>query len=170
LTSIRTARLTGLRPVPDHRDALAAVVQDPRVAETLWPGELGGARTGAQTGELLGLFIAHWDAHGFGPWMFFEQHSDAPVGYAGPRRTEVEGADEVEILYAVTSARWGRGFATEMVRAAAAHAGIPDLVCFTLATNAASRRVMEKAGFRYERDFVRAGLPHVLYRTGPRPE
>jgi hypothetical protein len=34
--------------------------------------------------------------------------------------------------------------------------------------NVASRRVMEKSGFSYEREFVEAGeevgLPHVLYR------
>jgi RimJ/RimL family protein N-acetyltransferase len=41
---------------------------------------------------------------------------------------------------------------------------LPGLVCFTLETNRASRRVMEKAGFRYERDFVYKDLPHVLYR------
>jgi RimJ/RimL family protein N-acetyltransferase len=39
-----------------------------------------------------------------------------------------------------------------------------DLVCFTLTTNHASQRVMEKVGFRYERDVLHAGLPHVLYR------
>ena len=29
---------------------------------------------------------------------------------------------------------------------------------------AASRRVMERVGFRYERDIIWAGMPHVLYR------
>jgi RimJ/RimL family protein N-acetyltransferase len=38
------------------------------------------------------------------------------------------------------------------------------VVCFTLTTNRASQRVMEKAGFEYERDIVHAGLPHVFYR------
>jgi RimJ/RimL family protein N-acetyltransferase len=37
-------------------------------------------------------------------------------------------------------------------------------VSFTLPHNAASRRVMEKAGLTYERDITHAGLPHVLYR------
>lgn len=40
-----------------------------------------------------------------------------------------------------------------------------ELVAFTLPHNAASRRVMEKAGFAYERDTEHAGLPHVLYRS-----
>jgi [ribosomal protein S5]-alanine N-acetyltransferase len=37
-------------------------------------------------------------------------------------------------------------------------------VAFTLATNQASRRVMEKVGGQFESDIVHAGLPHVLYR------
>ena len=41
---------------------------------------------------------------------------------------------------------------------------LPELVSFTQTTNVASRRVMEKAGFRYERDFTYASTPHVLYR------
>jgi RimJ/RimL family protein N-acetyltransferase len=161
---IETERLVGLRPQHDHYDALAAVVQDPRVAETLWPGELGGPRTDAQTRDRLSAFIDHWELHGYGPWMFFERQTAVPSGYAGMRHTVVDDTPEIELLYAVPSASWGRGLATEMARAAVAHTAIEDLVCFTWTTNIASRRVMEKAGFVYERDFLRAGLPHVLYR------
>ena len=42
--------------------------------------------------------------------------------------------------------------------------GLPDLVTYTLPGNLASRRVMEKLGFTYEREVVHADLPHVLYR------
>jgi RimJ/RimL family protein N-acetyltransferase len=42
--------------------------------------------------------------------------------------------------------------------------GIADVFCFTLTTNRASQQVTRKAGFRYERDIVHAGLPHVFYR------
>jgi RimJ/RimL family protein N-acetyltransferase len=154
--------------VRDHYDALAGVVQDPQVALTLWPGELGGPRTAAQTQTRLDEHISHWDEHGFGLWMFFERAGGAAIGYAGPRRTVVEDRPEIEIAYAVTSTQWGKGFATEMARAATkdalARCGQTGLVCFTLESNRASQRVMEKAGFRYERDIVRAGLPHVLYR------
>jgi RimJ/RimL family protein N-acetyltransferase len=43
-----------------------------------------------------------------------------------------------------------------------------SLVSFTLPTNAASRGVMERAGFRYERDFVHTEMLHVLCRL-PNP-
>jgi RimJ/RimL family protein N-acetyltransferase len=39
-----------------------------------------------------------------------------------------------------------------------------EIVAFTLPNNVASRRVMEKTGFTYERQIVHVGLPHVLYR------
>jgi RimJ/RimL family protein N-acetyltransferase len=41
---------------------------------------------------------------------------------------------------------------------------LTDIVCFTLTTNMASQRVMQKAGFTYERDILHANWPHVLYR------
>jgi ribosomal-protein-alanine N-acetyltransferase len=88
----------------------------------------------------------------------------------------VGGNDEVELAYALMTEYWGQGLATEMVEAILAvvfeKLDITNLVCFALTTNRASQRVMEKAGFEYERDVVHAGLPHVLYRitaSGWRP-
>ena len=45
-----------------------------------------------------------------------------------------------------------------------ASAASTDLVVDHAAAQRASRRVMEKLGFAYERNIVYAGLPHVLYR------
>jgi len=80
--------------------------------------------------------------------------------------------DEVEVAYALVADFWGRGLATEMagrfLEMGWGHYGLTEIVCFTLTTNLASRRVMEKVGFHYERDIVHSGLPHVLYRiTAP---
>jgi [ribosomal protein S5]-alanine N-acetyltransferase len=63
---------------------------------------------------------------------------------------------------------WGRGLATELARESLRVAfdvvGVDSMVSFTLPTNRASQRVMEKVGFVYERDGVWADLPHVFYR------
>jgi hypothetical protein len=70
--------------------------------------------------------------------------------------------------YGLAAAFWGQGLATELARKSVwvgfETLGLSELVCFTLPTNGRSRRVMEKSGFRYERAFEHAGLPHVLYR------
>jgi [ribosomal protein S5]-alanine N-acetyltransferase len=63
---------------------------------------------------------------------------------------------------------WNKGVATEIatvsLKVAFERIGIGNIVAFTLPTNWASRRVMEKVGLRYERDIVHAGRSHVLYR------
>lgn len=74
----------------------------------------------------------------------------------------------MELGYAIVAERWGRGLATELGEAAVAigfrDLDLEEVVAFTLPHNHASRRVMEKLGFAYEREFVWKGLDHVLYR------
>ena len=80
----------------------------------------------------------------------------------------VGGGDEIEVGYALMPQYWGRGLATELARECARigfeQLGQRDLVAFTLPTNYASRSVMQRVGFLYERDVIWAGMPHVLYR------
>ena len=101
--------------------------------------------------------------------MWREKASGEVVARGGLQHTHVGGGDEVEVGWAVAADRWGEGLATELgaasVRAAFDDHGLADLVSFTLPTNLASRRVMEKLGFAYEKTapFMHYG-EHVLYR------
>ena len=70
-----------------------------------------------------------------------------------------------------TCPRWGEGFATEVGQAALDVAfgplNLDDVVAFTLPHNGASRRVMEKLGFEYEKTApYKVYGDHVLYRAG----
>jgi [ribosomal protein S5]-alanine N-acetyltransferase len=163
LDEIRTPRLLLTRMRPDDLDELIRMHRDPRVMATL-----GGVRTDEETKSYLGRHLAHWEQHGFGWWVAREPLTRSFIGRGGPRHATIEGRPEVEIGYGLMPEFWGRGLATELaregVRVGFEELERPDLVCFTLPTNRASRRVMEKAGFRYERDVVHADLPHVLYR------
>ena len=129
---------------------------------------LGGVRSDAETRAWLERNLERWERDGFGRWVFRDRADCGLVGRGGLRRFELEGSDEVELNYTVVAERWNLGFGTEIARAVVAvgaeHLGLRDVIAFTLPTNVASRRVMEKAGFVYERDIVHANLPHVLYR------
>ena len=119
---------------------------------------------------LLEADVAHWELHGFGPWLFRLREDDRPAARGGLWRTVVEGQTVTEVQYAVVSSLWGQGLATEIARASVAaafdQAGLEELVCFTLTSNTASLRVMEKAGFQYSHDITRAGLPHACTACG----
>jgi [ribosomal protein S5]-alanine N-acetyltransferase len=144
-------------------DDLYAMHQDPRVMVNL-----GGIRSVAQTQRYLQDNLTHWKDHGYGLWIFRQKRDNRFVGRGGLRNITVESNGEIEVAYAVMTEFWGKGFATEMATASLKVAfqrlGFGDIVALTLPTNHASRRVMEKAGLRYERDIIHAGLPHVLYR------
>jgi RimJ/RimL family protein N-acetyltransferase len=90
------------------------------------------------------------------------------VGRGGVKYYTLEDRPEIEVGYGLMPEFWGQGLATELaresVRVGFEVLGASEMICFTLPDNRGSRRVMEKAAFRYERDIVHAGLPHVLYR------
>jgi [ribosomal protein S5]-alanine N-acetyltransferase len=140
---------------------------DPRVAATL-AADCQPIPEGA-TREMIARSIEHWRQYGFGLFSFRVRATGAFAGYSGIKHTIVEGADVIELAYAVRSVLWRSGYATEMSRAvvrfAVGQVQIEELVAFTLPHNLGSRRVMEACGFRYERDITHAGLPHVLYRS-----
>jgi len=163
LGDLLTERLLLERLRATHADDLGRLHRDERVMATL-----GGVRPEAETLRVLAECEQHWEQHGFGLWAVREKATGTFAGRGGLKHTHVGGHDEVEVAYAFLPQYWGQGLATELA-AASVRAGfdvlrLPDLVCFTLTTNRASQRVMEKVNFRYERDVLHAGLPHVLYR------
>jgi len=163
LDRLETARLVGERLREEHLDYQRAMDSDPDVMATL-----GGVRSENESWELLWSGLEHWERNGFGPWVFHARETGETVGGAALRRAEIEGRQEVELGYRVAAAWWGHGIATEMASALVGVArdrlGLAEIVAFTLPYNLASRRVMEKVGFTYERDIEWAGLPRVLYR------
>ncbi|MEM9724209.1 MAG: GNAT family N-acetyltransferase [Pseudomonadota bacterium] len=115
-------------------------------------------------------FAEHWLAEGFGPYLWSVR--GRPVGYAGLRRSRLDGLPELEALWAMEPRHWGRGYATAAAGAALAADGpYPgddlSVAAWTLPDNAASLRVMAKLGFRPERETLWAGLRHIVHRWRP---
>ena len=163
IDTLRTERLLLSRPRASDLADLVALHADARVMATL-----GGVRDAASTEAQLRDFDAHWERHGFGPWILRDPETRRFLGRGGLRHVAVEDRDEVELLYALGADAWGRGYAGELaresIRVAFEILRLPELVCFTLPTNERSLAVMRRAGFQYQRDFLHAGRPHRLHR------
>ncbi len=163
---LETSRLRLERLRPAHRLEVYALLGDPRVARTLLPG--GRAATETEVIENIAAKVAHWKRFGFGLWLVRDRGDGTMVGRGGIQHTFVGGRAEIEVGWAIVPHRWGQGLATEFadaaVQVAFSELQLPEIVAFTLPSNLPSRRVMEKAGFSYERDVLHTGLPHVLYR------
>jgi RimJ/RimL family protein N-acetyltransferase len=91
------------------------------------------------------------EANGFALWAVDELDGDRLVGVAGLARVEGEGP-EIEAAYILRRDRWGRGYATEALRAVLeighSELNLDRIVALAYLENDASRRVMEKCGMR----------------------
>jgi [ribosomal protein S5]-alanine N-acetyltransferase len=165
LDRLETARLVLERLRPEHVPEERRLLLDPRVGATLWSRPT--PPTEAEIIDGLAAKTYHWDRHGFGLWLLRDRETGVAVGRGGLQYTYTAGLHDVEAAWAIVPGRWGRGLATELafacVEVGFEQLGLRQIVAFTLPDNLASRRVMEKAGFVYERDIVHVGLAHVLY-------
>ncbi len=164
---VQTERMICERLRPEHAGELAHHLRDPRVSRWLRP-ERSDPPTELDVIEGLAAKVVHWERHGFGLWLLRDRVSGEVVGRGGLQFTFVSGLHEVEVAWSIAPERWGQGLATELaltsLEVGFGDLRLPSVVAYTMPTNLASRRVMEKAGFAFEREIEHSGLPHVLYR------
>jgi ribosomal-protein-alanine N-acetyltransferase len=167
-SSLDTPRMSGEPIGPEHEVEIAGLMLDPRVYRSRpW----ASAPTRADVRASLADKRDHWERHGFGLWLLRDRHTGLVVGRGGLQYTDAIGGFAVEAAWTIAPERWGEGLATELAVASVAVAfdvlDLNELIAITLPDNLASRRVMEKAGFVYDRAIEHAGLDYVLYRRGP---
>ena len=116
-----------------------------------------------------------------GSWCIADKISGKKVGFAFllPMPTTENDVDyesivmgrmpegDIEVGYFFIPSAWGKGFATEvcmrMLKFAFEEASFADLVASVHADNSASRRVLEKCGFRYRGRTMCWGLETPIY-------
>jgi ribosomal-protein-alanine N-acetyltransferase len=93
-------------------------------------------------------------------WPVVERTTGRVIGECGLIQKEVEGRQELELVYVLARDAWGRGYATEAaaaVRDAAEREGITRLIALIDPENPASARVACKIGMQLEREVIRPG-------------
>ena len=164
---LATERLTLRRFTAADAGDLQALDSDPEVIRYSSDGLSGVPRDRAATSERLEEFVARYDRDGASAfWAAEDRASRAFLGWFQFTPTDNQG--EAELGYRLVRAAWGQGLATEGARALVEtgfrELGVTRVVASALAVNAASIRVMEKAGLRHARDFIHdPGGPSVEY-------
>jgi RimJ/RimL family protein N-acetyltransferase len=97
--------------------------------------------------------IASYARHGFGLWLVSRKADGAPMGICGLLKRDT--LDDVDVGYALLPAYWSCGYASEAAAASVEYGrryvGLRRIVAITQADNAASIKVLEKLGLRFER-------------------
>ena len=160
---IETPRLTGERVRESHLPLWRQIGSNSKVMATL-----GGIWTPEKAFQKIQWNCKQWELYGHGQWTFFDRATREFVGRGGIRRVVVNDRTEVELGYSLMPDFWGRGLAVEIGNKALSIAfnrfNYPSVVCYTLADNKRSQRVMEKLGFSFEGNVSIADKPHIFYR------
>jgi ribosomal-protein-alanine N-acetyltransferase len=170
---MRTERLVMRGWRETDREPFAALNADPEVMEH-FPEKLSREQSDAFADKIEAGFAER----GWGLWAL--EADGEFIGYTGlqPVSFETHFTPAVEIGWRLARGAWGRGYASEAARAAAAFAfaelELDELVSFTVPENTRSRAVMERIGMTHDPadDFDHPKLPdghpmqrHVLYRA-----
>lgn len=105
-----------------------------------------------ETINWLKLISSHWDDAKIGFCAVIEKSSGEFLGWCGLWRLTETG--ETEVGYAIAKKFWGKGYAREAAEAFLIYGfdalKLEKIVAVARPENAASRRVMEKLGMRYD--------------------
>jgi GrpB-like predicted nucleotidyltransferase (UPF0157 family) len=132
-------------------DNLVALRSDPDVMRYIGDGI---PQTQAKVQDFLSMTIAYQEKHGMGFCMVFEKESGVFVGQAGLFHIGYcDTQPEIEIAYRLCKKFWGKGYATELVRALIEwgfqHLSVNKLIAIVNPENVASQKVLIKAGLDY---------------------
>jgi ribosomal-protein-alanine N-acetyltransferase len=159
----RTPRLLLTRIGPDDLHDMLRLYRETQAAAGPGP-----ARPDGDIATHLERLAGEWEREGFGWWAVRDPASGRFIGRGGLRPLVLEGAAEAELGCALLPEYWNRGLATELARVSVAQGFVrlhlAEVVGLAPPSNQGARRVMEKAGLRFERGITHAGAQHALYR------
>src|SRR5580658_7005259 len=164
---ISTARLS-LRPMDvADLEPILRISNEPGVRRYLFDDQSVAAGV---VREIYRQSVANFESRRFGIWVVRETGCDEVIGFCGLR--VFEDLDEIEILYALSEAKWNVGYALEAASAVARYAferaGLERLIGVTDDANLASWRVLEKLAMR---EYLPAGArEHLRYAVITRAE
>jgi len=155
-TLLESERLILRHQQASDTESLVDLWSDPDVTRFL-----GGPRDRERLRKAFEETAADPDAVQYDLWPVIEKATGKLVGHCGLLDKEVDGRPEIEVTYVLARFAWGKGYATEIAQALKQHAfetlGITRLIALIEPENAASERVAEKIGMRFEQDVIRPG-------------
>jgi len=123
--------------------------------------------------EKIILFIRkQYVDNGIGRWALIEKASGEFMGWAGLKlvKEEINGhKDFYDLGYRLMPRYWGKGYATEAGKALVTYAfetlQAKNVFAFVDAENAASIKVLQKAGLQYASQFMYEGQKHLWFHV-----
>jgi RimJ/RimL family protein N-acetyltransferase len=169
---LETARLLLREPRPEDLPTYHEIWSDEETTRFL-----GGTKTWDEAEAMIERMRRHWDWFGIGLFSVERREDERVLGrvgflvwdperWANGLRERLTGPVETEIGWTLGREHWGRGYATEAALEcrdwALGELGLTRLISLIARANAASIRVAEKLGERFEREVAGGFFRHPV--------
>lgn len=121
--------------------------------------------------QMIDFIRWQYQENGIGRWAVIEKESSNFVGWAGLKLVKDltnKHIDFYDLGYRLIRKSWGQGYATEAANASLKYGfeqlGLEQIYSMCDAGNAASRKVLEKAGLKLIETFDLDGVPHYWFK------
>ena len=137
----------------------------------LTPNDVAATKNIDEIKEWISLVQKSYDHYGYGPWALIHKFSNQFLGYCGLCvQEDIDGNDEIEILYGLIRQNWGKGYATEAATRVYEYGknrfGIKRFVSLIEPENIRSIKVAEKIGMEPRNNINRWGRKYCVYSIG----
>ena len=145
-----TARLLLRPPRQEDVTAMFAIYSDP-ATNVFNPN--GPMKELKQAQDFLDAWIRHWQEQGYGWWTVATREApDEVIGFSGVALMKYLDVERVNLGYRLGVSAWGKGYATELGRAALGYAfnelKLAQVYGLVRPTHQVSIRVLEKIGLK----------------------
>ncbi|MDP9325652.1 MAG: GNAT family N-acetyltransferase [Candidatus Dormibacteraeota bacterium] len=144
---LTTARLRLRLPTAADGGVFGVITEDEQVQRYI----TGAAQPPHVKYAWIERFVRCWRELGFERWLVESREDGRLIGYGGLHY--LDGGPEIEVGYGLVPSEWGKGYATEVARAAVGWGfevlGLDRIVAVAYPANLPSQHVMEKLGMTY---------------------
>ncbi len=143
-------------------DALAAIYGDPEVMKYIGNGKVFSRE---QTKVSIERWKAYQEKNGYSNWAVVDKAGGALIGKCG--FSELPDNHGIEISYLFAKNCWGKGIASEISIAALDYGfkvlNLEKVIGLVYPQNAASIRVIEKMGMKFDKEAEFWGVKLLMY-------
>lgn len=160
---LETNRLILRTFTPNDIEVLFELFSDSEVMK-----HLPGIKSREEIEEWIRLVLKSYRDKGFGPWALICKESKQLLGYCGLYiQQNVDGKNEIEILYGLIRRYWNKGYATEAARAVYEYGKnqlkLNRFISLIARDNLRSVNVAEKIGMKLEKEIHMWGKQYLLF-------
>ena len=159
---LETERLILRSQQPEDSETIIKMFGDPEVMRFIGDGNVIPRNIAEGS-------ITRWNdyerKHGFANWAIVRKEDNKFLGKCG--FNYLPDNSDIELAYMLDEPYWGKGYATEIAGATLEYGlnklGFKRVVALVYPQNSPSIRVIEKSGFKYEKEYIYKDIKMLMY-------